>query len=143
MGRETILKSKAKIEAAPLDNYCYPNTDGSFTGTLSYRKWHPRKACLLCYFDTDDGEKLILPAWWQSWGISYSPKWTHLSFADDVIEESRWYCEYQKTSGGFTSWKTAYPDDEVKSTVRVSAKDFFAKMRRVREEKLSRGTESL
>lgn len=28
---------------------------------------------LMCYFDADDGRKLVLAVWWQSWGVNHSP----------------------------------------------------------------------
>lgn len=70
MGKETILNSVAKIAAAPLEDYTFPSDAGSFTGTLTYRKWHRNKPALLCYFDTDDGNKYMLMVWWNSWGVS-------------------------------------------------------------------------
>ena len=105
--RETILTSKADIEAAPLGDYHFPPQSGSFTGTLVYRRWHPKKPALLCYFDADDGNQYVLMAWWQSWGVPYCPKKTHINFADEVLEGSRWYCEYQKKEKGYIAWQTA------------------------------------
>lgn len=87
--RAQIIRSKADREAAPIDQYHTPKGSGSFTGTLRFRCWHRNKPMLLCFFDTDDGEKIVLQAWWQSWGVNYSPKETLINFADEVFDGSR------------------------------------------------------
>ena len=56
-----------------MNDYRYPEESGSFTGTLTFRCWHRSKPMLLCFFDADDGRKIKLPVWWQSWGVNYSP----------------------------------------------------------------------
>ena len=109
--RAQIIRSKEGWQAAPLEEYRFPEEGGSFTGTLVYRCWHRNKPMLLCYFDTDDGRKMKLAAWWQSWGVSYSPSETHISFTDVVMNGSRWKCTYCKKENGYIRWQRADPLD--------------------------------
>ena len=91
----------------PQDQYRYPEESGSFTGTLTFRCWHRSKPMLLCFFDADDGRKIKLSVWWQSWGVNYSPSKTLINFADEVFDGSRWHCTYRKKSNGYIRWEQA------------------------------------
>lgn len=105
--RDEIIRTVADRENAPLGQYYYPSETGSFTGILRYRCWHKNKPMLLCYFDSDDGDRYILPAWWQSWGVSYSPKETLINFADEVSNNTRWECSFRVNEKGYVNWRTA------------------------------------
>jgi len=105
--RAQIIRTREGRDAAPLDDYSYPEDAGDFTGTLTFRCWHRNKPMLLCYFDTDDGRKFKLPVWWQSWGVNYSPAETYINFADDVFDGSRWRCAYRKKDNGYIRWLNA------------------------------------
>lgn len=105
--RAQIIRTQADREAAPLSEYRIPTEDGEFTGTLAFRCWHRNKPMLLCCFDADDGRKVMLQAWWQSWGVNYSPKETLINFADEVLNGSRWRCTYRRKANGYLSWRTA------------------------------------
>ena len=109
--RGQIIRTKAGRENAPLDEYSYPTDSGEFTGTLMFRCWHRNKPMLLCCFDTDDGHKFKLPVWWQSWGVNYAPAETHINFADEVEDGTRWRCVYQKKANGYIRWRRAEPID--------------------------------
>ena len=63
--RAQIIRCKADRDAAPMNDYRYPEESGSFTGTLTFRCWHRSKPMLLCFFDADDGRKIKLSVWWQ------------------------------------------------------------------------------
>ena len=78
--RAQIIRCKADRDAAPMNDYRYPEESGSFTGTLTFRCWHRSKPMLLCFFDADDGRKIKLSVWWQSWGVNYSPSKTLVNF---------------------------------------------------------------
>lgn len=41
--RAQIIRCKADRDAAPMNDYRYPEESGSFTGTLSFRCWHRSK----------------------------------------------------------------------------------------------------
>ena len=86
--RAQIIRCKADRDAAPINDYRYPDESGSFTGTLTFRCWHRSKPMLLCFFDADDGRKIKLSVWWQSWGVNYSPSKTLINFADEVFDGS-------------------------------------------------------
>ena len=105
--RDEIIRTVADRENAPLGQYYYPSKTGSFTGILRYRCWHKNKPMLLCYFDSDDGNRYILPAWWQSWGVSYSPKESLINFADEVSNNTRWKCSFRVNEKGYVNWRTA------------------------------------
>jgi len=109
--RAQIIRTKAGRENTPLDEYSYPTNSGEFTGILVFRCWHPNNKMLLCYFDTDDGQQLKLPVWWQSWGVNYAPAETHINFVDEVMDGSRWRCVYQKKANGYIRWRRAEPVD--------------------------------
>ena len=87
--RAQIIRCKADRDAAPMNDYRYPEESGSFTGTLTFRCWHRSKPMLLCFFDADDGRKIKLSVWWQSWGVNYSPSKTLINFADEVFDGSQ------------------------------------------------------
>ena len=105
--RAQIIRCKADRDAAPMNDYRYPEESGSFTGTLTFRCWHRSKPMLLCFFDADDGRKIKLSVWWQSWGVNYSPSKTLINFADEVFDGSRWHCTYRKKSNGYIRWERA------------------------------------
>lgn len=105
--RAQIIRVQAIREMAPLDDYSYPTGNSEFTGTLAFRCWHRNEPMLLCYFDTDDGRKLVLPVWNQAWGVSYSPAETHINFADEVSDGSRWRCAFKKKPNGYIRWMRA------------------------------------
>ena len=105
--RAQIIRCKADRDAAPINDYRYPEESGSFTGTLTFRCWHRNKPMLLCFFDADDGRKIKLSVWWQSWGVNYSPSKTLINFADEVFDGSRWHCTYRKKSNGYIRWERA------------------------------------
>ena len=51
--RAQIIRCKADRDAAPMNDYRYPEESGSFTGTLTFRCWHRSKPMLLCFFDAE------------------------------------------------------------------------------------------
>jgi len=104
MSRKGIITTYEGRKNAPLGKYQFPPKEGSFTGTLVYRAWHQKSPCLICYFDTDDGEHFMLLAWNNH---NYSPRKSDISFADDVTNGSRWKCEFSVAKGGSISWLTA------------------------------------
>lgn len=53
------------------------------------------------------GRKLKLPVWWQSWGANYSPAESYINFADEVYDDSRWYCTYRKKQNEYIRWMRA------------------------------------
>ncbi len=109
--RAQIIRVQAIREMAPLDDYHHPEETGEFTGTLTFRCWHKNKLMLLCHFDTDDGQKIVLQVWRQDWGVCYSPSETHINFADEVFDGSRWRCTYRKKGNGYIRWLRAEPLD--------------------------------
>ena len=109
--RAQIIRVQAIREMAPLNDYHHPEESGEFTGTLTFRCWHRNKPMLLCHFDTDDGQKIVLQVWRQGWGICYSPAQTHINFADEVFDGSRWRCTYRKKENGYIRWLSAGPID--------------------------------
>ena len=108
MSRSSIITTQAGREALPLLTYNYPHESGSFTGTLVYRTWDRRYPCLLCYFNTDDGKRIVLKVWQKSGSdAEYSPRYSTINFADEVTEGTVWHCEYKTSKKGFSTWETA------------------------------------
>ena len=104
MSRNEIITTIKGRKEAPLKQYSFPTEKGEFIGILKYRAWG-RKSALLCYFDTDDGKNYVLSAWWNR---EYMPRQTQISFADDVVNGTRWRCTFEISKGGSTTtWLTA------------------------------------
>ena len=108
MSRKEIITTTEGFRNISFGKYQFPTEEGSFTGTLAYRAWHPSssKPCLMCFFDTDNGEHYKLYAWWDK---DYAPKDRVVSFADDVVNGSRWKCEYKRAPKGSMTWLSAEP----------------------------------
>ena len=104
MSRAGIITTVEGRRNAPLGIYQFPTGEGSFIGTLAYRRWHKKRPCLMCYFDTDNGEHFMLMAWNND---NYRPRKSDMSFADDVENGSRWKCEFTTAKGGSINWLTA------------------------------------
>ena len=104
MSRHEIITTASGRRAAPLHFFEFPTEAGSFTGTLEYRAWHTKKPCLVCYFITDDEVCYKLFAWFNN---DYSPRKSGISFADDVVNGSRWKCEFEISPNGSATWLTA------------------------------------
>ena len=92
----------APLRLRPMNAQVNNKTEG-----LTFRCWHRSKPMLLCFFDADDGRKIKLSVWWQSWGVNYSPSKTLINFADEVFDGSRWHCTYRKKSNGYIRWESA------------------------------------
>ena len=108
MSRDEIIASAEGRAKARLDMYQFPPEPGEFTGVLAYRAWHPKKQCLVCYFDTAGGEHFKLMAWWKPENDkSYRPRKSGPSFADDVSNGGRWRCGFVRARGGSITWMTA------------------------------------
>ena len=112
MSRAEIITTTEGRANAPLNLYQFPLEESYFIGTLAYRAWHPKKQCLICYFDTDNGEQFKLMAWWNRDNAkSYTPKKCDVNFTDDVINGSRWKCGFVKAKGGSITWMAAVKID--------------------------------
>lgn len=85
-----------------LKEYDFPTHSGTFTGTLMYKKKLDNKECLLCYFLSDNKEKIVLSIWKNNKTGKYSPDKSSICFLNDIGENTKWYCEYavKKTSAG-------------------------------------------
>ena len=104
MSRKEIITKHSERFEVPLEKYHYPPEEGSFIGTLTYRAWHYRSPCLVCYFDTDCGNRYRLMAWFN---YEYSPRKSGISFADEVVNGTRWKCEVERSKNGSMTWLAA------------------------------------
>lgn len=83
----------------PTKDYDFPKEAGSFTGTLALKRWG-RNGVLVCYFDTDDGEKVSLGVWSRhKKDRTYPPKNCDLDLASVEIG-SRMRVEYDVRETG-------------------------------------------
>ena len=57
----------------------------------------------------NNGRKLVLAVWRQSWGVDYPPSEASINFVDEVYDGSRWHCTYRKTDRGYTKWLQVEP----------------------------------
>lgn len=87
----------------PISEFVFPEGDGGFTATLVMKKWSKNNA-LLCYFETDCGNKFKLILWNHPvTQQKYRPKnsdtdISHLPFNSKVK------VVYQQDSKGNTLW---------------------------------------
>ena len=94
----------------PSADYHFPPDGSSFTGTLIFKKWSKYKS-LVCYFETDSGEKLKLCAWFSGNDAkTYRPKKSDVNMKE-VKLNTRWSITYLITKSGKTMWLTA---DQIK-----------------------------
>lgn len=108
MNKSGVLTTNEERENINWREYKYPKEAGSFTGTLKYRIWDRKNPCLVCLFETDNGEEIALRAWQRnSSGVAYSPKKSSINFNEDVRDGSRWTCEWNMSKSGFADWKIA------------------------------------
>lgn len=90
----------------PSADYKFPSNGDTFTGTLVFKKWSKTKA-LICYFDTDNGEKLKLCVWFSGDDTrTYRPKRSDINMKE-VKLNTRWTVTYIITKSGKTMWLTA------------------------------------
>ncbi|MBR1421907.1 MAG: hypothetical protein IJ571_00495 [Ruminococcus sp.] len=89
------LLTEEQASKIRLNEYEFPKNSGSFIGKLKYRKMIPGKPCLMCYFLSDDGKKIVLPVWENDKTGRYTPRDNGFCFAKDVSDDSEWNCEYE------------------------------------------------
>ena len=86
--------------------YAFPVEPGSATGTLVMKEWSKHR-CLVCYFDLDSGEKLILCVWKEEdEERSYKPRHSDLDLSY-VELGTRLEISYGITSSGKSSFLEA------------------------------------
>jgi hypothetical protein len=67
----------------PVWDYDFPAGRGEFAGTLVHKRWVPNHG-LLCYFDTDNGEKYKLGVWYRQYcdpKQAYHPKYSDIDIS--------------------------------------------------------------
>lgn len=102
------LSEMFKLQVGDIDvhEYKYPKGKGSFTGTLVVKNWsYPKSLAMVCFFDTDEGNKYKL--------VTKYPENTQLE--SDVNMHAaeygtRWTVSYSTSIFGKTKWLTAVPD---------------------------------
>lgn len=106
MYKDNRSQKEADDMEFPSSKYLFPSDGTKFTGTLIFKKWSKTKA-LICYFDTDTGEKLKLCVWFSSDDSrTYRPKRSYINFKD-VALNTKWKVTYLITKRGKTMWLTA------------------------------------
>ena len=102
--------SKKELEnlGFPTGEYSFPDTLGQTTATLTMKQWGKQNV-LICYFDTDCGEKLKLCAWFsRNDARAYRPRNSDLDISYVEIG-SRMNIAYDVTESG----KSRFLDAEV------------------------------
>ena len=107
MSRADItITAEGRINAS-LGVYQFPPDTGNFIGPLTYRTWHLKKQCLICYFDTDSGEHL------NCWLGGVATLQNHIlrkmycNFATGAVDGSRWKCDFVNAKVGSITWVDA------------------------------------
>ena len=90
----------------PVSDYDFPHGNGTFDGVLVMKKWGDRNV-LICYFDTDQGEKLKLCAWFKRDSKKdYRPKHSDLDMSKvEIGTDLR--VNYSTRNSGKTLWESA------------------------------------
>jgi hypothetical protein len=90
----------------PAKDYSFPEGTGLFSGTLVMKKWSNNRG-LICYFDTDDGQKRKLCVWFRGDPEkTYRPRKSDLDIS--LVElGSRLRVGYAATKSGNSNWLTA------------------------------------
>ena len=102
MTQKTELLSEEQAKKMRLNEYSFPKNSGSFKGKLKFRRKLQGKPCLMCYFQTDNGAKIVLPVWEDDKTKKYIPKEGGFCFLDEVSNNSDWLCEYIVTKTNHT-----------------------------------------
>ena len=106
MYKDNRSQKEADEMGFPSSDYLFPSDGNTFTGTLILKKWSKTKA-LICYFDTDSGEKLKLCVWFSGDDTrTYRPKRSDINFKE-VNLNTKWEVTYLITKSGKTMWLTA------------------------------------
>ena len=106
MYKDNRSHHEAEVMGFPSSNYLFPADGNTFTGTLIFKKWSRTKA-LVCYFDTDTGEKKKLCVWFSSDETrTYRPKRSDINFKE-VKLNTKWGVTYLIIRSGKTMWLTA------------------------------------
>lgn len=90
----------------PAAEYHFPKESGEFTGTLIMKKWSDSSG-LICYFETEYGEKVKLCVWFRT-----DPERTYRPAKSDLdlsmVELGAEICaKYTVTQKGKTRWEQA------------------------------------
>ena len=110
MSNGNYSQNQADDIGFPYFDYEFPNGGGTFTGTLVFKKWSKKASTsLICYFDTDDGEKLKMCVW-----FSYDDERTYRPKQSDVDMKkaelnTKWQISHSISRSGKTIWLTADP----------------------------------
>ena len=89
-----------------VNEYPFPATSGEANATLVMKKWG-KKMNLICYFDSDDGQKLKLIAYRNDKkGSKYTTRENDICMSRQSLG-SRWKIKYTITPKGNTSWLSA------------------------------------
>lgn len=104
--RRAYSKKQVEELGFPSAEYQFPKKSGMFTGTLVMKKWSDSSG-LICYFDTEQGEKVKLCVWFRS-----DPKRTYRPTKSDLdlsmVELGTRICaKYTITQKGKTRWDQA------------------------------------
>ena len=95
-------------------SYRFPKEPGKGTGMLTMKEWAHSQGCLLCFFELDEGEKLILSVWRQKDDArSYKPRNCDLVMTQVPIG-SRMDLEYDLTPKGHSRFLYAELVEEVR-----------------------------
>ena len=99
-----MVRGYSRLQVQGMENfnrsdYSFPKTPGRGTGILTMKEWGNSR-CLICYFDMDDGEKLMLSVWQErDSSRSYKPKNCDLDLTTVEIG-SRMEIGYELTKSG-------------------------------------------
>ena len=99
MENRAFTNNQIKEMGFPDRDYSYPDAPGKAMATLVMKRWG-RQNVLVCYFDADDGRKLMLSVWFNDKPTRcYRPKDGKLDMSYVEIG-SRMYIEYDLNPAG-------------------------------------------
>lgn len=106
MSKDCRSQNQADDMGFPSADYSFPSDGDTFTGKLVFKKWS-KQPSLICYFDTDNSEKLKLCVWFSGNDkYTYRPKKSDVNMKE-VDVNTKWKVTYLITKSGKTMWLTA------------------------------------
>lgn len=104
-GKRALSRSQIFEIGFPYADFNNNVDEGAYTGILVMKEWG-KKPCLHCYFILEDGQKIVLTAYFKD--SLYKPGISDIDFSDiDVKSGSKFLLCVVTNSKGKTSWHDA------------------------------------
>lgn len=104
-GKRALSRSQIFETGFPYADFNNKVDEGTYTGILVMKEWG-KKPCLHCYFILEDGQKIVLTAYFKD--SLYKPGISKIDFSDlNIKAGSKFLISTEINSKGKTSWHNA------------------------------------